>query len=200
MRPLAPALLLVLFTACTRPPRPAVSSRQAPPPRLYYPGNGLPANPVQGDIVFYNGTVWTSLAPALSGQFLQTAGGGANPFWASLPVLAWTNVGPSGSIGISGSAGSLYISVDSTGGTSAAVNLPSAASEGQAFVIALRGASNPAGVAVSPGSGNSLPNPTSPGVFLGVGVSATLASVGMIYNIKYSSGSTGTPSNTWVQF
>lgn len=36
----------------------------------------------QGDILYFNGTVWTKLAAGTSGQFLKTLGAGANPAWA----------------------------------------------------------------------------------------------------------------------
>lgn len=37
----------------------------------------------QGQILFRNATQWTVLNPGTSGQFLQTAGAGANPLWAA---------------------------------------------------------------------------------------------------------------------
>jgi hypothetical protein len=37
----------------------------------------------QGDVIYFNGTVWVRLAPGTSGQFLQTQGAGANPQWAT---------------------------------------------------------------------------------------------------------------------
>lgn len=41
------------------------------------------ASPVQGDVIYYNGTAWIALVPGSSGQFLQTQGASANPVWAS---------------------------------------------------------------------------------------------------------------------
>lgn len=40
------------------------------------------AAPVQGDVIYFNGTSWVNLAPGVSGRFLQTQGAGANPTWA----------------------------------------------------------------------------------------------------------------------
>lgn len=37
--------------------------------------------PVQGDIVYYNGTNWVALPVGTSGYFLKTQGSGANPIW-----------------------------------------------------------------------------------------------------------------------
>jgi len=37
----------------------------------------------QGDVMYYDGTDWVSLAAGTNGQFLQTQGGGADPQWAS---------------------------------------------------------------------------------------------------------------------
>jgi hypothetical protein len=42
----------------------------------------LPASPVQGDIVYYNGAAWANLAPGTAGNVLTTGGAGANPSWA----------------------------------------------------------------------------------------------------------------------
>lgn len=45
----------------------------------------------QGDIVYRNATEWVRLGAGTAGQVLQTAGGGANPAWASQPwdIPAW---------------------------------------------------------------------------------------------------------------
>jgi len=50
----------------------------------------------QGDILYFNGTDWTNLAPGTSGQFLQTQGAGANPQWAT-PSGSGDVTGPSSS-------------------------------------------------------------------------------------------------------
>lgn len=39
----------------------------------------------QGDILYRNGTTWVRLPAGTAGQFLQTAGAGANPAWVSEP-------------------------------------------------------------------------------------------------------------------
>ena len=38
---------------------------------------------IQGDILYHNGTSWVKLGAGTNGQFLQTAGTGANPLWAT---------------------------------------------------------------------------------------------------------------------
>lgn len=43
-----------------------------------------PSSPSQGDVLYYNGTNWTSLPAGTSGQFLKTQGTGANPVWATV--------------------------------------------------------------------------------------------------------------------
>jgi Putative Ig domain len=40
-------------------------------------------SPVQGDILYYNGTAWVALPPGTAGQVLTTEGAGANPQWAT---------------------------------------------------------------------------------------------------------------------
>ena len=42
------------------------------------------ASAAQGDVLYHNGTSYVRLAPGTSGQYLQTAGAGANPAWASV--------------------------------------------------------------------------------------------------------------------
>ena len=37
--------------------------------------------PVQGDVIYYNGTRWTALTAGTSGNFLRTNGAGNNPTW-----------------------------------------------------------------------------------------------------------------------
>ena len=43
----------------------------------------LPTSPVQGDIVYYNGSAWVRLGYGVSGYFLKTQGASANPIWAA---------------------------------------------------------------------------------------------------------------------
>jgi hypothetical protein len=45
----------------------------------------LVGSAAQGDILYRNGSAWVRLAAGTAGQFLQTAGTGANPAWASEP-------------------------------------------------------------------------------------------------------------------
>jgi hypothetical protein len=42
-----------------------------------------PTSPVQGDILYYNGTSWVVLPPGTIGQYLQTQGPSENPQWAN---------------------------------------------------------------------------------------------------------------------
>lgn len=56
--------------------------------------NGI--STTQGTILYKNATAWVGLAPGTVGQFLQTAGAGANPLWATPSGgdlgPAWTTV------------------------------------------------------------------------------------------------------------
>lgn len=47
------------------------------------------ASPVQGNIIYHNGTDWVALAPGTATQVLQTGGTGANPSWANSSSF-WT--------------------------------------------------------------------------------------------------------------
>lgn len=51
----------------------------------------------RGDILYYNGTVLTHLAPGTSGQLLQTLGAGADPAWATV-AGSGDVVGPSSAV------------------------------------------------------------------------------------------------------
>jgi hypothetical protein len=81
----------------------------------------------QGDVLYFDGTVWTRLPPGASGQVLQTNGAGANPTWSSAPTgvnhnslnnLLWTASGHTGTINRiaafdgAGAASYLIIGVD----------------------------------------------------------------------------------------
>lgn len=44
---------------------------------------GMPASPVQGDIIYHNGTNWSRLGAGTNGHFLKTQGASANPVWAA---------------------------------------------------------------------------------------------------------------------
>lgn len=54
-----------------------------------------PATPEQGDILYYNGSAWVSLAHGTSGQYLKTNGHAGNPQWADVTggsgdeVMSW---------------------------------------------------------------------------------------------------------------
>ena len=39
----------------------------------------------QGDVIYYNGVSWASLATGTSGQYLKANGAASNPSWATLP-------------------------------------------------------------------------------------------------------------------
>lgn len=43
---------------------------------------------IQGDILYHNGTDWTSLTAGTAGQYLQTAGASANPLWAGVSIAS----------------------------------------------------------------------------------------------------------------
>lgn len=49
--------------------------------------------PVQGDVMYHNGTDWVRLAPGTTGQFLKTQGAAANPQWANASLLQSFTVG-----------------------------------------------------------------------------------------------------------
>ncbi|MFZ2188575.1 MAG: VCBS repeat-containing protein, partial [Candidatus Moraniibacteriota bacterium] len=46
--------------------------------------------PVQGDVVYYNGTNWTVLTAGTNGTFLKTQGSGANPVWSTATGTTYT--------------------------------------------------------------------------------------------------------------
>jgi hypothetical protein len=71
----------------------------------------------QGDILYYNGAVWTRLAAGTSGQLLKTQGAAANPAWVTsgltlLGTLTTTSGTVANVIGISSTYRSLYVEVD----------------------------------------------------------------------------------------
>jgi len=45
--------------------------------------DGTPPTGTQGDIWYYNGTIWTKLAAGTAGYHLRTGGAGANPSWVA---------------------------------------------------------------------------------------------------------------------
>lgn len=47
-----------------------------------------PGSEAQGDVLYYNGTMWTRLGAGTNGQYLQTQGAGANPQWATIASTA----------------------------------------------------------------------------------------------------------------
>lgn len=118
---------------------------------------------------------------------------------ASAPLTAWTNVAASGTANLAGGSTTTYYTTDSTGGSTATINLPSSASaaEGQVVLISLRGATAVNGVTVNPGAGNNMADPNNAGQFTGVGVGAVIRTVGAIFKLKYSLA--GTPTNTWIE-
>jgi hypothetical protein len=56
-----------------------ISSASQVAPNLFIPWI---SSPVQGDMMYYNGSAWTRLPAGTSGFFLQTQGASANPQWA----------------------------------------------------------------------------------------------------------------------
>jgi hypothetical protein len=76
-----------------------------------------------GDVLYFDGTVWTRLAPGTSGEFLQTTGSGTAPVWAAsagttdhtaLSNIIWTDsdhTGTAGAIaGFDGTGDAAYFS------------------------------------------------------------------------------------------
>ena len=100
---------------------------------------------------------------------------------------------------LAGGVTQTWYTVDSTGSSPAIINLPSSASagEGQTVRIALRGATAANGVQVNPGAGHNMIDPNNPGQFTGVGVGATIRTVGAVYGLKYFLA--GPPANTWLE-
>jgi hypothetical protein len=43
----------------------------------------------QGDVAYFDGTIWTRLAPGTSGEFLRTQGVGSDPVWATPTGFTW---------------------------------------------------------------------------------------------------------------
>lgn len=81
------------------------------------------ASPAQGDISYFNGTNWVSLAAGTSGRALVTGGAGANPSWAvpASMTLIGTATPSANVITFSGLSLSgyvyLYASISGTGNT-----------------------------------------------------------------------------------
>jgi hypothetical protein len=51
-----------------------------------------PSSPAQGDLLYFNGSSWVTLAPGTSGYVLETQGSGANPQW-TIPVSGTLGAG-----------------------------------------------------------------------------------------------------------
>jgi hypothetical protein len=105
------------------------------------------SSPVQGNVLYYNGTTWISLAPGISGQFLSTQGSSANPQWATgsggaTGPTGATGSGATGPTGPSGSNGA-------TGPTGAGATGPTGAGSD--------GATGPTGPTGPTGSGATGP-------------------------------------------
>ena len=52
-----------------------------------------PASQAHGDILYRGSAAWERLAAGTSGQYLQTAGAGAAPVWATVSTGSWTSLG-----------------------------------------------------------------------------------------------------------
>lgn len=50
-------------------------------------GNLAITSQAQGDVLYFNGTIWTRLGTGTVGQALTAGGAGANPSWTSLPAV-----------------------------------------------------------------------------------------------------------------
>lgn len=83
---------------------------------LNYPWIVNPSGNVRGDIMYFNGTVWSRLAAGTSGYYLQSQGGGSDPIWdlpsgagtitniyraAGIPISFTTPGGPNAGMNIS---------------------------------------------------------------------------------------------------
>lgn len=84
---------------------------------------GLPADlaiasQAQGDILYFDGTNWVSLAAGTSGYYLKTQGAGANPVWVAVPGLTWKATNSS-SLDLTGQTDVAYTDLDLTSVTSA---------------------------------------------------------------------------------
>lgn len=55
-------------------------------------GTSISGTPEQGDVTYYTGTEWTSLAHGTSGQLLQSGGHGANPSWTGTLSISTLNL------------------------------------------------------------------------------------------------------------
>lgn len=75
---------------------------------------GLPQSPVQGEIIYYNGTDWVVLGVGTANEVLRTNGAAANPSWGNIKLISFTVAGvPSAS---TEGAGTLIFVTDETGG------------------------------------------------------------------------------------
>jgi fibronectin-binding autotransporter adhesin len=77
-------------------------------------------SPVQGDILYFNGTTWADLGYGISGYFLETLGVGANPQWAAA----------AGGTGCTVSGGSQYQLIVNNGSSGCSSNVGAALSLG----------------------------------------------------------------------
>jgi hypothetical protein len=64
--------------------------------KLYVDGQdatriSIPSGSAHGDILYYDGSVWTRLPAGSSGQYLKTQGGGSNPVWSEVTAVPADN-------------------------------------------------------------------------------------------------------------
>jgi hypothetical protein len=50
-----------------------------------------PGSEAQGDVLYHNGTAWSRLAAGTDGYFLKTQGSSANPIWAAISAMAYSD-------------------------------------------------------------------------------------------------------------
>lgn len=96
------------------------------------------AGQARGDLASFNGSNWVRLAAGIAGRFLQTAGPGADPFWAA--VLALTASAP---VNVTKSAAAVGTATDAARSdhkhdvsTAAAVTISTTNAEGTATTLA----------------------------------------------------------------
>ena len=107
----------------------------------------------------------------------------------------WFAVAAGGSITVLNTCGDQWIEALTTGALDT-VNLPASCTDGQTVTLKMIGASNPNGVAITPGASQALEDPNNPGTFLATAATATVrAAAGSVLGWKCDASNT-----RWVEF